>query len=83
MNIDDTCFLFDSFAFYYRRGFSFFSEQEFHAMRNNLIHAAEILLEIAKKSNGVVKAQRLVKAKNIYALVDRLSTSGIKSSNTS
>ena len=47
LNMDNICYLFDSFAFHYHRGIAFLSEQDFLATRNNLIYATEILLKIA------------------------------------
>ena len=83
LNMDNICFLFDSFAFHYHRGIAFLSEQDFLATRNNLIYATEILLKIAKDSNGAVKARRLMKVKEIYSLVDGLSLNRARCSNTS
>lgn len=82
-NMDDTCFLFDSFAFHYHRGIVFLSKQDFRATRNNLINATEILLKIAKESNGAAKARRLMKVKEIYSLVDGLSLNRMNYPNTS
>ena len=68
----DTRLLFDAFEIYYDRGISALQESDYSVARRNILASAETLLKIAKDSDGVVKAQRLKRANELYGLANKI-----------
>ncbi len=68
----DTRLLFDAFEIYYDRGISALKDSDYGVARRNILASAETLLKIAKDSDGVVKAQRLKRANELYSLANKI-----------
>lgn len=70
--MEDNRLLFDAFEIYYDRGISALQENDYGVARRNILASAETLLKIARDSNGVVKAQRLKRANELYGLANKI-----------
>ena len=70
--MEDNRLLFDAFEIYYDRGITALQMNDYGVARRNILASAETLLKIARDSNGVVKAQRLKRANELYGLANKI-----------
>lgn len=70
--MDDNRLLFDAFNIYYGRGIAALEENEYSVARSNILAAAEVLLKIAKDSNGAIKSQRIKRACELYDFANKI-----------
>lgn len=70
--MEDNRLLYDAFNIYYEKGINAMKEQRYEIAKRNILAASETLLKLAKTSSGAVKAQRIKRAEELFALSENI-----------
>ena len=70
--MEDNRLLFKDFENYYKMGIAALQNNEYSEARRSILAAAEAILNLAKNSTGVVKAERLKSANELYDIANKI-----------
>lgn len=69
-------FLFDTFNMYYKKGMESYRNGSYVFAKKNILQAAEILLKLAKNSNGELQRARVERANRLIAMAKEIEEKG-------